>query len=135
VSSFLSPIRAEDLEDGYTRRLLEDVVYHVGSPKSTDKIVVPAGTIWDGGSVPQIFWNVVSPWGRASKAYLLHDHLYATQERSRLVSDAILMEAMEVLGVNYFQRKAVYQCVRLFGFVAWNSHSKKLKRNLHGDAD
>jgi hypothetical protein len=126
VSSFLSPIRAEDLEDGYTRRLLEDVVYHVGSPKSTDRIVVPAGTIWDGGSVPKIFWNIVSPWGRASKAYLLHDHLYATQERSRLVSDAILMEAMEVLGVNFFQRTLIHRAVRIGGWWAWRKTKKKL---------
>jgi hypothetical protein len=57
VSGFLNPIRAEDCPDGYCRILLEDVVYHVGSLNSTDKIVIPKGFKWDGGSVPRIFWN------------------------------------------------------------------------------
>jgi hypothetical protein len=128
VSGFLNPIRAEDCPDGYCRILLEDVVYHVGSLNSTDKIVIPKGFKWDGGSVPRIFWNIVDPWGSASKAYLLHDWLYHTQERSRLVSDAILMEAMEVLGVSFLKRKIIYRGVRLGGWVAWGKHKKeKLK--------
>lgn len=126
MSGFLNPIRAEDLDDGYHRKLLEDVVYHVGGLKSVDKITVPKGFIWDGGSVPRIFWNLVDPWGSASKAYLLHDWLYSTQERSRLVSDAILMEAMEVVGVALWKRKLIYRGVRLGGWVAWEQHKKVL---------
>lgn len=125
MSGFLNPIRAEDLPDGYHRKLLEDVVYHVGSPSSKDRIVVPAGFIWDGGSVPRIFWELVDPWGSASKAYLLHDWLYHTQERSRLVSDAILMEAMEVLGVGFIKRKVIYRAVRMFGGIAWKNNANK----------
>lgn len=127
MSGFLTPIKAEDLEDGYHRRLIEDVVYHVGGPKSLDRIVVPAGFEWDGGSVPRIFWNLVDPWGKASKAYLLHDWLYHTQDRSRLVSDAILMEAMEVLGVNFFKRKIVFRAVRIGGWMAWGKNRSKLE--------
>lgn len=126
MSGFLNPIRAEDLDDGYRRKLLEPVVYHVGGLKSNDQIVVPAGFIWDGGSVPRLFWNLVDPWGAASKAYLLHDWLYSTQDRSRLVSDAILMEAMEVLGVAFWKRKVIYRGVRLGGWVAWGQHKKQL---------
>lgn len=126
MSGFLNPIRAEDCEDGYCRVLLEDVVYHVGDRSSTDKIVVPKGFKWDGGSVPRIFWNIVDPWGSASKAYLLHDWLYSTQQRSRLVSDAILMEAMEVLGVGLIKRKLIFRGVRIGGWVAWAAHKKEL---------
>lgn len=128
MSGFLNPIRAEDMDDGYHRKLLEDVVYHVGGVDSKDKIVVPAGFVWDGGSVPRIFWNLVDPWGSASKAYLLHDWLYATQQRSRLVSDAILMEAMEVLGVSWWKRNLIYKGVRIGGMFAWNAHRKELAK-------
>lgn len=135
MSGFLNPIRAEDLLDGYHRKLLEDVVYHVGGPDSKDEIRVPAGFEWDGGSVPRIFWNLVDPWGSASKAYLLHDYLYATQDRSRLVSDAILMEAMEVLGVGLIKRKLIYRGVRLGGWVAYNKHRKeRIRRALQETA-
>lgn len=126
MSGFLNPIRAEDLDDGYHRRLIEAVIYHVGGMESKDQIVVPAGFVWDGGSVPRLFWNLVDPWGSASKAYLLHDWLYATQERSRLVSDAILMEAMEVLNVALWKRKAIYLGVRMGGWLAWGQHRKEL---------
>lgn len=128
MSGFLNPIKAEDLEDGYSRKLLEDIVYHVGGEESKDKIIIPAGFVSDGGSVPRLFWNIVDPWGPASKAYWLHDFLYKTQERSRLVSDAILMEAMEVLSVNWFKRKLIYRGVRLFGWIAWNIHTKENKK-------
>lgn len=126
MSGFLNPIRAEDQDDGYHRKLLEDVVYHVGGLKSVDKIIVPKGFVWDGGSVPRIFWNLVDPWGSASKAYLLHDWLYSTQERSRLVSDAILMEAMEVVGVALWKRKLIYRGVRLGGWHAWGQHANAI---------
>lgn len=129
MSGFLNPIRAEDLEDGYTRRLLEDVIYHVGGRSSTDKIVVPAGFVWDGGSVPRALWMFLDPWGSASKAFLLHDWLYRTQERSRLVSDAIFMEAMEVLGVGFVKRKLLFRGVRMGGWLAWSKNKKKLNES------
>ena len=124
MSNFLNPIKAEDLDDGYHRRLLEDVIYHVGSPNSKDQIVVPAGFVFDGGSVPRFLWPILDPWGSASKAFLLHDYLYHTGERSRLVSDAIFMEAMEVLGVGFIKRKLLYRGVRIGGWAAWASHRK-----------
>lgn len=135
MSGFLSPIRAEDLSDGYCRKLLEDIVYHVGDKDSLDKITIPAGFVTDGGSVPRPLWGIVSPWGKASKPYILHDWLYHTQQRSRLVSDAILMEAMEVVGVNWFQRKLIHSGVRIGGWVAWNGHTKEnKKRRLHEES-
>ena len=125
MSGFLNPIRAEDSEDGVHRKLLEDIVYHVGKSESKDKIVVPAGFVTDGGSVPRPLWGIVSPWGKASKPYILHDWLYHTQDRTRLVSDAVLLEAMEVVGVNWFQRWLIYRGVRLGGWMAWNEHTKE----------
>lgn len=125
MSGFLNPIRAEDAEDGYHRTLLEDIAYHVGGLQSTDKIVVPKGFVTDGGSVPRPLWGIVSPWGKASKPYILHDWLYHTQDRTRLVSDAILLEAMEVVGVNGFQRFLIYSGVRIGGWVAWKEHKRE----------
>ena len=132
MSGFLNPIRAEDVDegplaDGYHRRLLEDISYHVGGPDSLDKIVIPKGFVSDGGSVPRILWTFIDPWGPASKAFWLHDWLYHTQDRTRLVSDAILLEAMEVLGVNWLKRELIYNGVRIGGWVAWNEHTKELK--------
>lgn len=125
MSSFLTPIKTETLDDGYHWKLLEKFVYDAGEIGSKDNIIVPAGFITDMGSVPRIFWNILSPWGKASKAFILHDYLYSTEKRSRLVSDAILLEAMEVLGVNWFQRKLIYNGVRMGGWIAWKKNRKK----------
>lgn len=130
MSSFIQPIRAEDLPDGYRRKLLEDVVYHVGGPDSKDEVRVPAGFVWDGGSVPRFLWSLLDPWGSASKAFLLHDYLYRTQTRSRLVSDAIFMEAMEVLGVGFIKRKILYRGVRMGGMFTWNARKKQLAKGV-----
>lgn len=120
MSSFTTPIRIETLDDGYRWKLLEAFVYHVGELGGPDNIIVPAGFVTDMGSVPRIFWGIVDPWGKASKAFLIHDWLYETKERSRLVSDAILLEGMEVLGVNWFKRWLIYHGVRAGGWMAWN---------------
>lgn len=132
MSGFLNPIRAEDLPDGRRRRLLEPIVYHVGAPDSPDRIVIPAGFITDGGSVPRILWAVLDPWGPASKPYVLHDFLYHTGLRSRLVSDAIFMEAMEVVGVGFIRRKILYRGVRLGGWWAWWEHRRRQDRESVG---
>ncbi len=120
MSSFVTPVKLEMLDDGYHFKLLETFVYHIGELGSKDNITVPAGFVTDMGSVPKLFWNIVDPWGKASKAFLIHDWLYETKERSRLVSDAILLEAMEVLGVNWFKRNLIYRAVRLGGWVSWS---------------
>lgn len=99
-------------------------VYHVGGPTSDDTVDVPAGFQSDFGSVPRALWWLVSPIGKATKAFVLHDWLYHTGERSRLVSDAILAEAMQVCGVNAFQRYLVWKGVRMGGWLAWRGHRK-----------
>lgn len=125
MSGFLDPIRAEDFEDGVHRKLLADITYHVGSPDSKDKIVIPKGFITDGGSVPQFAQGIVSRWGKASKAYVLHDYLYKQQTRSKLVCDAIFLEALQVLKVNWFQRWLIYRGVRLGGGKAFREHKRE----------
>lgn len=127
MSSFKDKLIVKFLGDGIHWELATPFQYDVGSLGSGEKILVPAGFVTDFGSVPQLFWNIVSPIGKATGAFVLHDFLYATQERTRLVSDAILLEALEVLEVNWFQRTLIYNGVRLGGFVAWAQNKKKLK--------
>lgn len=128
MSSFTTPIRVEASESGRSWKLLEEFVYDVGELGGNDSIKVPVGFVTDMGSVPRLFWSIIDPWGPPAKAFIIHDYLYHTQERSRLVSDAILLEGMEVLGVNRFKRWLIYRGVRLGGWVAWNKMSGTKKR-------
>lgn len=128
MSSFTEPLVVTPLPDGRMWRLEKPFTYDVGELGGPDSIVVPQGFITDFGSVPQALWWIVSPIGKALGGYVLHDYLYATQTRSRLVSDAILLEALEVLGVNRFQRWLIFRGVRLGGWVAWGKNRKANER-------
>jgi hypothetical protein len=127
MSSFTTPIRVEALPDGRRWKLLERFVYDVGELGGGDSIEVPAGFITDMGSVPRLIWNLIDPWGKPAKAFIIHDWLYSTQERSRLVSDAILLEGMGVLGVNRMKRLAIYSGVRIGGWLPWKKRKKELE--------
>ena len=126
MSSFTELV-VKALPDGNLWELYTPLTYHIGSLKSTDKIEIPVGFQTDFGSVPRIFWFIVNPQGKAKAAFVVHDWLYKTGERSKLVSDAILLEAMEVCGVGLIQRHLVWRGLQLGGWWAWRQHRKKDK--------
>ncbi|MBL0320312.1 MAG: DUF1353 domain-containing protein [Alphaproteobacteria bacterium] len=135
MSSFTEKLIVSPEKDGIMWRLEREFTYDVGELGGNEKIVVPEGFLTDFGSIPKIFWNIVSPIGKATAAFVLHDYLYMTQERSRLVSDAILLEALEILGVNWLQRFLIYNGVRVGGWLPWNNHKKENKKlkEMKGD--
>jgi hypothetical protein len=60
---------------------------------------VPAGRITDLASVPRILWAIYPPFGRYTRAAVIHDDLYDGHRRrkarySRMYADAIFYEAM-----------------------------------------
>lgn len=109
-------------------KLAEDCIYRVGSADSDDTVLMKEGFETDFGSVPQALWWLVNPHGPATPAYVLHDWLYHTGQRNRFVSDAILMEALEVCGVGGFQRWMIYKGVRMGGWFAWRKHRRLEKK-------
>ena len=70
------------------------------------EIAVPAGFVTDGASVPQIFWNIFSPFGEYFPAALIHDFLYSKSsnpqhgELTRKQADKIFLGAMRDIGVD-----------------------------------
>jgi hypothetical protein len=52
-------------------------------------------------------------------AAVIHDYLYRFRFTSRAVADAILDEALKVLGVSWWRRKAMWAAVRTFGWSAY----------------
>ena len=82
----------------------EKPTYRLNSPFvyiSSDKeeIVIPAGFIFDGASVPQLLWSVVSPSGEVMRAALVHDWFYRVQITGRRKADDMMKEAMRAYGV------------------------------------
>ncbi len=115
-----------DLPDGRTRRLLIDVVVLIdGQP-----LVIPAGFLTDGASVPRGLWNIFPPFGKYNKASLLHDFLYKTGRMNLAVitrkqADDIFLAAMVALDVSKWQRRGMYCGVRVGAWPAWNGYRKQ----------
>lgn len=130
MSSFTLPLIVKHL-DGRRWELIEEFSYYVGEENTDDIILVPKGFQCDFASIPRLFWSVVGhPTGRYGKAAIIHDYLYFAQIRTRRQSDYIFYEAMEVLEVPFFKRWLMYHSVRTWGWMPWNKHKKRLKKDM-----
>lgn len=115
---FVTPLQFQD-NDGFPFTLLEDLVYETRRHRI---IRVPKGFKTDLASIPRVLWNVLPPVGRYNKAAVVHDFLYQNNGCTRAEADAVLNEAMRVLGVRVTQRWAIYAGVRLGGWVVWRRY-------------
>src|SRR5574341_1047048 len=119
MSQFTDVLVVSPLADGKTWVILRDFGYDVGVEDSGDHIGVAIGFQTDFATIPRLFWVILPKWGRYGNATVIHDWLYWLQTRPRREADAILLEAMGVLGVMPLVKVAMYWAVRLFGGLAW----------------
>lgn len=108
-----------------TFKLLGDLIFVIGN----HTVTVPKGFITDFASVPKKLWGLVGPYGRHTKAAVLHDWLYSSQSKenfSKEVADKLFLLFMEYLLVpkkdkfllfngvdklvNHFSRKKKLKC-------------------------
>ena len=89
--------------------LLTDCVYQ--SDLSDAPYIVPAGTITDLASIPQIFRSLIPQNDKHRPAAIVHDYLVHTIKRSK--ADRIFLEAMKVCGVPAWKRWSMYLAVAL----------------------
>jgi len=104
-------------------RVVHAFKFYVGAKEDNLWVVVPAGFLTDGATVPRPFWSLIPPWGAYGQAAVVHDWLceqgmlYHNGELvdiSRSRGDAIFKEAMKVAGVGYWTRSVMYWAVRAF---------------------
>jgi hypothetical protein len=98
--------------DGRNFVLLEPVVFvtQLGA-----HITIPAGATSDGASTPPALWPEIPPFGIYWKAAFFHDYLYRATQASKSECDALLLEAMQSLGVDSILAKTIYEGVALGG--------------------
>jgi len=106
-----SPLYVEVLPNGRTYEVTRDFVVEMPGRK----FIVPSGFETDFASVPLGLWNIFPPFGRYSKAAVLHDYLYRCSKLERSYCDGVFLKCMEALGVSWWRRTAMYYGVRLFG--------------------
>jgi len=103
--------------------LAEDLVYE----GNQDTFVIPAGFITDFASVPRILWNLFPPYGKYTKAAVVHDYHYINQGISREDADGIFRRMMRELGVGYVRRYLMWAAVRIGG-----RYRKNVDKQAHG---
>jgi len=123
VSRFTDLLLVSPLADGKTWVIMRDFGYEVGTEGSGDVIDVAIGFQTDFATIPRPFWMLLPKWGRYGNATVIHDWLYWKQERPRRAADAILLEAMGVLGVSALVKRTLYWAARLFGWLAWHRNA------------
>lgn len=105
--------------------LVEPLVFTLflsGDNNETGKIqlVVPAGFKTDFASITRWLWPFFPPFGKYSRAAIVHDYLYEVKgDHSRFLADALFRELMDKLGVPLWKRMIMYGAVRLAGWLFW----------------
>jgi hypothetical protein len=97
------------------------------------KVSIPKGYRTNFASVPRIFWAIVPPIGKYSKATVVHDYLIDTMEEHDLnihQVNRLFKEAMDVSGVNWFYRNIMFVSVEFYWYVG--IHISDFVRKLFG---
>lgn len=126
----------------YTRkwRVVED--YYFTLPGG-NKIMIPAGFIFDGASIPKLFRGLLSPCGILFIAAIFHDYAYqhdkligVSIERCKFSyqpaagrkfwDDLFLQIANRTNGLTKVN-KIAYYVLRVGGWLSWNKYRKEEK--------
>ena len=108
------------LPEGDKWRLLRDWWFvWVGDDGMRIERTIPAGMVTDFGSIPRVYRWRFSPTGKAAPAFLAHDELYAEGLERRDICDRVMLEAMEVCKIRWWDRRVMWSAVRAFGWAAY----------------
>lgn len=141
MSSFTSPLNVKVLDNGDKYELLEPFEYYIDDENGAI-FCVEKGFITDFASIPRIFWNIFPPFGKYSKAAVLHDKLCIaflakqtfndiTKDSNKLPNelkdklitrkeaDKYFLEAMRAVKVGRFTRFCLYFGVRLYSIIKY----------------
>lgn len=125
-------VRSDTLPEAVVRWLGPGFRFRLEAPFAIAErgveIRIPAGFIFDGASVPRLFWLGISPTELGVVAPLVHDWLYRTGGQygalSRGDADSIFLDHMKAEGVSGWRRWAAYTAVRAFGRGSWRDGGK-----------
>lgn len=96
--------------------LMDELIYESG----TERYVVPTGFPTNIASVPRVLWGFIPPYGKYSKAAILHDFFYSSRGSvTREYADHKFYELLKECGVGPIKSQLMYRFVRMFGKTSW----------------
>lgn len=117
MSSFTSPFSVEVHNVPLNERPFEVLDGFLFYSEQYGDFYIPAGFRTNFADVPRIFWAIIPPCGRYSKATVVHDWLIVNTDSHTLSYteiNKVFLEAMEVLGVNVFTKTIIYMSVSFY---------------------
>lgn len=90
------------------------------SPLMNYYIKVPAGFKTDFGTIPLLFQSIISPVGKPTKSFVVHDYLCYLSHQGllkRSLADRVFLECMKIQKVNIIKRMVIYLSVRVFAIA------------------
>ena len=101
-------------------------------PKYGVEVRIPELFIFDGASIPRMFWATTgSPYDpEYIGPAVIHDYLYKTAKEhygnqvSRELADKVFKYALGMNKVSDYQKFKMFRSLRAMGWVAWNKHRK-----------
>lgn len=130
-------------------QLVEDYAYVWRAGGRTRRIVVPAGFVYDGASVPRLGWTLagILPDGLIRAAACVHDWIYINKGRlddgsyqefnhqsqqwvrtrcdvTREEADRMFCRIMREAGLPKWRRRIAYRAVRLGGWIPWRRDNR-----------
>lgn len=104
-------------------RVTEAFKFYMDDPTEEKWVLIPAGYLTDGATVPRIFWELLPPWGAYGQAAIVHDWLceHLTVEIKGVVTpitraqaDKAFKQGMIALDVPSWKRNIMYIAVRVY---------------------
>lgn len=123
----VSSLIVTPLPDGVNWELIKDFKF---LDDQLGLIVVPAGFVTDFGSVPEALRNLISPTGKGTWGFVLHDWFYGTQTIPRADADRLLLRVIRFYGENPIESDAIFEALRIAGEIAWREDEPKIPMNL-----
>lgn len=121
---FEGEVVARFMRDG--RNMKTEQPFSFVDPKGS-RWDVPAGSITDGASIPQVLWLCCPPFtGKYRAAAVIHDYYCQTKARSWQETHAVFYDAMRAAGVDERQAKLMFSAVYRFG-PRWRTGSRTVR--------
>jgi Protein of unknown function (DUF1353) len=120
MSKFLDRLETTEVDDSIFE--VSDHPFRYQSDLAARQFTVPVGFYTDFASVPRLGILYAMLGDRAHQPAVIHDWLYYAAITTRQMADDVLMEAMAMMGLPWYQRYPIWWGVRIGGWAAWNTH-------------
>jgi hypothetical protein len=106
--------------------LVEDLYYQ--DSEFNVNLIIEKGFIYDGASIPRIFWRLVGGkfMPKFQRGAAIHDELYNKNLFSRKKCDKIFRKILIEDGCSKALANTMYSALRVGGGIAYRKHGRKL---------